>query len=120
LVILVGCVVLGIAAYLFNKAYRATFTRNLNLSTLNGNTRKGVITLGRLGHAALGIVFTIIGFFLVIAAVKHNPGDAKGLDTALIELLNQPFGPWLLGIVALGLLAYGIYSFAEARYRRVG
>jgi hypothetical protein len=42
------------------------------------------------------------------------------LDAALVELLKQPFGPWLLGVVALGLLAYGVYSFAEARYRQVG
>ncbi|HEX7733924.1 MAG TPA: DUF1206 domain-containing protein [Ktedonobacteraceae bacterium] len=120
LVILVGCVVLGIAAYLFTRAYRATFARYLNLSSLSVSVRKSVITLGRLGNAALGMVFMIVGFFLVIAAVKHNPGDAKGLDTALMELLKQPFGPWLLGVVALGLLAYGVYSFAEARYRRVG
>lgn len=120
LVILVGCVVLGIAAYLFRRGYKATFSRYLNLATLDALARKGVITLGRLGNAALGVVFTIVGFFLVIAAVKHNPGDAKGLDAALSELLQQPFGPWLLAIVALGLLAYGGYSFAEARYRRVG
>src|SRR5579885_3120769 len=53
-------------------------------------------------------------------AVQHNPGEAKGLDSALAELASQPFGPILLGIVALGLIAYGIYSFVEARYRKVG
>jgi len=120
LVILVGCVVLGIAAYLFHRAYRATFRRYLNLSSLGTPARKVVIVSGRLGNAALGIVFLIVGFFLVIAAIQHNPGDAKGLDAALVELLKQPFGPWLLAIVALGLLAYGVYSFAEARYRLVG
>lgn len=120
LVTLVGCVVLGIAAYLFRRGYKATFSRYLNLATLDARARKGVITLGRLGNAALGVVFTIVGLFLVIAAVKHNPGDAKGLDAALGELLKQPLGPWLLALVALGLLAYGGYSFAEARYRRVG
>ena len=73
-----------------------------------------------MGNAALGIVFSIVGLFLIIAAVKHNPGDAKGLDAALTELLMQPFGPWLLGVVALGLLSYGLYSFIEVRYRRVG
>ena len=72
-----------------------------------------MITLGRLGNAALGVVFLIVGFFLVIAAVKHHLGDAKGLDAALVELLKLPFGPWLLGVVAQGLLAYGVYSFAN-------
>lgn len=120
LVILVGCIVLCIAAYLFYRAYRATFRRYLDLSSLSTPARKGVIASGRFGNAALGVVFLIVAFFLVIAAVKHNPGDAKGLDAALMELLKQPAGPWLLAIVALGLLAYGVYSFAEARYRRVG
>ena len=120
LVILVGCIVLGIAVYLFARAYRASFVRYLNLVRLSEPARKGVIILGRVGNAALGVIFTIVGLFLIIAAVKHNPGDAKGLDAALSELLKQPFGPWLLGVVALGLLAYGGYSFAEARYRRVG
>ena len=120
LVIVVGIVVLAIAAYLFARAYRASFTRYLNLSSLSATARKGVITLGRLGNAALAVVLAIVGFFIIIAAIKHDPGDAKGLDAALVELLHQPFGPWLLGIVALGLLAYGAYSFAEARYRQVG
>lgn len=120
LVILVGCIVLGIAVYLFARAYRASFARHLNLYALGARARQGVIALGRFGNAALGVVFLIVSFFLIIAAVKHNPKDAKGLDAALSELLKQPFGPWLLGVVALGLLAYGIYSFAEARYRQVG
>src|SRR6266567_2535033 len=55
-----------------------------------------------------------------VAAVQHNPHEAKGLDAALRTLAQQPYGPVLLGIVALGLVAYGVYSFIEARYRRVG
>lgn len=117
---LVGCVVLGIAAYLFMRAYRASFAKYLRLSSFSARVRGGVLLLGRLGNAALGIVFLIVGFFLIIAALKHNPKDAKGLDAALVELLHQSFGPWLLGVVALGLIAYGLYSFVEARYRRVG
>ncbi len=120
LVILLGIIVLCVAAYTFNKAYKATFTRRLNLGTLSAKARKAVINVGRLGYAALGVVFTIIGIFLIVAAVQHNPSDAKGLDSAMVELLQQPFGPWLLGLVALGLIAYGVYSFVEARYRRVG
>lgn len=118
--ILVGCIVLGIAAYLFLRAYRASFAKYLRLSPLNAQARKVVILLGRLGNTALGIVFIIVGLFLIIAALQQNPKDAKGLDAALVEILHQPFGPWLLGIVALGMIAYGLYSFVEARYRRVG
>ena len=120
LVVIVGLVVIGIACYLFSKAYSARFQRRLNLARLNARLRRWMVNLGRLGYAALGVVFTIIGIFLIVAAVQHNPGEAKGLDSALKELLLQPFGPVLLAIVALGLIAYGVYSFVEARYRRVG
>lgn len=120
LVIIVGLVIVGVACYLYAKAWTAKFQRRLNLSGLNAQLRKAMIFLGRFGYAALGVVFTIIGIFMVVAALQHNPGQAKGLDTALKELLHQPFGLLLLGIVALGLVAYGVYSFVEARYRLVG
>jgi Domain of Unknown Function (DUF1206) len=120
LVILVGLLILAIACYMFVKAWTANFQVHLNLSGLNAQMRKGAIFLGRFGYAALGVVFTIVGIFMIVAAFQHNPGQAKGLDSALKELLHQPFGPVLLGIVALGLIAYGVYSFVEARYRRVG
>ncbi len=120
LVVIVGLVVLGVALYLFAKAYTAKFQRRLNLAGVSAQLRKFVIFLGRFGYGALGVVFTIVGFFLIVAAIQYNPQKAKGLDTALKELLHLPFGPLLLGIVALGLIAYGVYSFAEARYRRVG
>jgi hypothetical protein len=120
LVILLGIIVLAVSAYLGYKAYRAKFMRRLNLSSVSASTRKMVQRSGSFGYGALGVVFTIVGIFLIVAAVTHNPNDAKGLDSALVELQKQPFGPWLLGVLALGLLAYGVYSFAEARYRRVG
>jgi len=121
LVVIVGLVVLGIAFYLFAQAFNAKFQNTLNLATLSAQVKKALIFLGRLGYGALGVVFTIIGFFMIVAAVQFNPHQAKGLDTALSELLQlRPFGPVLLGIVALGLIAYGVYSFVEARYRRLG
>jgi len=119
-VVILGLIVIGVALYMFAKAYTAKFQRRLLLTGLSAQLRKGVIFLGRFGYAALGVVFSIIGIFLIVAAVQHNPHEAKGLDTALRTLVQQPFGPWLLGIVALGLFAYGVYSFVEARYRRVG
>lgn len=120
LVVIVGLVVLAIAVYLYMKAYKARFLSSLNLGGLRASSRKTIINLGRSGYAALGVVFTIIGIFLIVAAVQFDPQKAVGLDGALKELLLQPFGPILLVIVALGLIAYGLYSFAEARYRRIG
>lgn len=120
LVVLAGIVAFGAAYTLFQKAYKATFRQKLRLATLHQAFRSGIILLGRFGYAAIGIVALLIGIFLIVAALQHNPGDAKGLGGALVSLLYQPFGPLLLGLVTVGLLAYGIYSFAEARYRRLG
>ena len=120
MVVILGLIVIGVACYLFARAYTAKFQRRLLLTGLSAQLRRGVIFLGRFGYVALGVVFSIVGIFLIVAAVQHNPHEAKGLDAALRTLIQQPFGPVLLGIVALGLVAYGVYSFVEARYRRVG
>ena len=120
LVVILGLIVIGVACYMFAKAVTAKFQRRLLLTGLSARLKSVVIFLGRFGYAALGVVFSIIGIFLIVAAVQHNPHEAKGLDAALRTLIQQPFGPLLLGIVALGLVAYGVYSFIEARYRRVG
>ncbi len=120
LVILVGLIVLGVAFYLFYNAYSARFQRHLKVSTLGIQVKKGVVIAGRWGYAAMGVVTGITGIFLIVAALQHNSSKAIGLDGALQELSHQPYGQLLLGIVALGLFAYGIYSFVEARYRRVG
>ncbi len=120
LVVVVGLITFGVAFILFQKAYRATFRQKLRVASLRPQISQAIYILGRGGYAALGVVAALIGIFLIIAALKHNPGDAKGLGGALASLLQQPFGALLLGLVALGLLAYGLYSFVEARYRRMG
>jgi len=77
---------------------------------------RAVLLLGRLGLLALAVVFGIVALFLIVAALRHNP---KGLGGALQQLAQEPFGPLLLAVVALGLMTYGVFSFAEARYRRL-
>ena len=64
------------------------------------------------------VIFTVI-VFLVVAALRHNPQAAQGLDGALATLATQPFGPYVLGLVAAGLAAYGLFALVEARYRRM-
>jgi hypothetical protein len=64
-------------------------------------------------------VFTLVGIFLVRAAYQYDPKEAVGLDGALSEILQADYGTLLLGLVAAGLVAFGIYSLAEARYREV-
>ena len=118
--IVVGLVVLGVACSLFYQAYAAHFQSQLRVATLSPGVKKAIIAVGRLGYAALGVVFTIIGILLTVAAVQHNASQATELDGAIQELARQSFGAVLLAIVAVGLFAYGLYSLVEARYRRIG
>jgi hypothetical protein len=119
LVGLAGVIALGVGAFFVIDGVKADFTKELKLGGMSPGARKGVITLGRVGRIAQGVVFGIIGVLILVAAVQYDPDKAKGLDGALKTLAAEPYGPWLLGLVALGLLAYGLYGLAEAKLRRV-
>ncbi len=75
--------------------------------------------IGQVGFIAKGISIGLIGILVFIAALRFDPAKASGLDAALRTLAQQPFGPWLLALVALGLAAYGVFCFFDARYHRV-
>lgn len=119
LVAVAGLLVIGIGIYQIYKGYKAKFREDLELGEVGATGEHWVVRLGQVGHIARGIVFGLIGAFLIGAALKENPGEARGVDGALAALAQQSFGPWLLGAVALGFVAYGLYMFAEARYRRM-
>ena len=69
--------------------------------------------------SAKGIVFVLIGIFFLTAAWQVNSSESSGLGKALQMHQEQPYGPWVLGIVAVGLFAFGIYSVIEGAYRRI-
>lgn len=119
LVGLAGAVTIGVGLSHLYQAYKAKFRREFKLQEMSHTEQTWATRLGRFGIAARGIVFAIIGLFLVQAARRSDANEAKGLGGALAALAQQPFGPWILGLVALGLIAYGVYSVIEARYRRI-
>jgi hypothetical protein len=82
-------------------------------------SRRWARGISRFGVAARGVVFALIGSFLIRAAYDFNPHEAKGLGGTLRTLAAEPHGAWLLGIAALGLVAYGLYDFVLARFRRI-
>jgi len=95
------------------------FERNLMLTRMSSPVRRGVITLAIIGYVARGIAFAIVGVLLCDAALADSVRRSQGLDGALRTLAAQPFGGLLLGVVAAGFAAYGIYCFFQARYRKV-
>ncbi len=117
LVGLVGIIVIGVGLSYLYRAYKIRFRRHFDLQDMDSTERAWVIGLGRFGIAARGVVFALIGIFLIQAARQSDASEAKGLGETLSALAQQPFGPWLLGVVALGLAAYGFYSILEAKYR---
>lgn len=119
LVAAVGLCVLGYGLWQLYRGWVAKLDDQLNLYSLSAAAHKWVVRICRFGIGARGVVFGIIGTFLVIAAYHSNPSEAKGVGDALGTLREQPYGPWLLGVVALGLMSYGIYEFVRARYRLI-
>ncbi len=101
------------------QGYKADFKKDLKLSQMSKNERSLSINVGRIGFAARGVVFALVGLFLVQAAVFVNPNQAKGLDGALLVIAQKPFGAVLLGVAALGLIAFGIYSMLCARWIKI-
>jgi hypothetical protein len=114
----VGIVVIVVGVAQIVEGLTKKFEKQLKMEELTGKTRDAVIRLGMIGTAARGVVFALAGGLVVDAAVTYDAKKSTGLDGALRTLANQPFGPWLLGAVALGLLAFGIYGLASARYAR--
>ncbi len=116
LVGLIGAAVIGAGLAHMIKGWRAHFEKYLQMDRELLDKASPVC---RFGLIARGVVFLIIGGFLVIAAWRFSSGEVVGLKGALETLQQQPYGWILLGIVALGLFAFGIYSLIEARYRRI-
>ena len=114
-----GALVIGIGFYRIYEAYKTKFRKKLNLSELNTQQEKWLVNISRFGIAARGVVFVMIGFFVIQAAKNYNPQEVKGLDGALLTLAQQPYGKVLLGLMALGLIAYAVYLCLQARYRDI-
>jgi Domain of Unknown Function (DUF1206) len=119
LTILIGLVVIGVALGQFVESYRATFARDLKGAEMSARTRDVAVKLGRFGMFARGVIFLIIGWFVVQAGIHHDPSQTQGFSGAFVFLLAQPFGRILLGIVALGFVSLGLHSFACARWIRL-
>lgn len=119
LVGLAGAAMLGVAGYQAYKGLGKKFLDDSQTGRMSPSVRKGFTALGVFGHVARAVVFALIGYGLIRAAVDYDADKAIGLDGALREVADAPYGPWLLGLVALGLIGFAAYSAADARYRKI-
>ena len=119
LVGLIGVVVIGVGVGIFVYGLRKKFVKHLNTGQMTPSVRKSTIRLGMGGYLAKGVAYAIAGILVVAAAVTYDPEKARGLDAALKTLAGHPWGVWLLALIGLGIAAFGVYCFAQARYRNV-
>jgi hypothetical protein len=109
--------VLGYGAYQLYGVVFGDLAKDLDLPS--ASAARWAVRFGRFGMAARGLVFSLIGSFLIRAALMYDARQAKGLAESLRTLTSRPSPSWLLGIVAMGLVSYGLYELFEARYRRI-
>ncbi|WP_432479149.1 DUF1206 domain-containing protein [Nocardioides sp. GXQ0305] len=116
LVGLTGAVIIGVGGYLVWKGLSEKFREDLTAQGESGDTGTAVVLLGKAGYAAKGTALGVVGLLFGYAAVTHDARKSGGLDQALQEVLDQPFGPYVLGAVAVGIGCFGLFCFAHARY----
>jgi hypothetical protein len=118
-VAILGLSIIGAALVQLYQAKTTKFTEELDTKEMSPKTESAAVWSGRLGLGARGVVFPVIGFYLVKAAISQNPEQAKSLGEALTEISRSTFGDVMLILISIGLIAYGIYQFVLARYRRI-
>ena len=119
LVGIAGAVLIGVGLYQCYRGISRDFLKDSKTEEMSPAARKWIEWIGTFGHLARGVVFGMVGVFLIKAAIDYNPDSAVGLDGALAKLAHTSYGPLLLGVVAAGLIAFALYSLSDARYRRI-
>jgi hypothetical protein len=114
-----GAALVGVGLVNLYRGLTRKFEDKWRVARLTPGVRRWGSRAGVVGHVARFVVFALIGVFAIKAALDYNPKDAIGLDGALQKLAHASYGPWLLGLTAAGLVAYGIFCLVDARLRDV-
>jgi hypothetical protein len=115
----VGAAFIGVALYQAYRGVTKDFLDDAKTQEMGALTRRWIGWIGLVGYLARAVVFGLVGLFFAKAAVEYDPKEAVGLDGALATLLGQSYGPFLLGLVATGLIAFAVSSWSDARYRKI-
>jgi hypothetical protein len=115
----VGAILIGVALYQGYKGISRKFLETSKTGEMSRAGKRAFTAVGVFGHLARMVVFGLVGYGLLKAAINYDPHSAIGLDGALNKLSHQSYGPFLLGVVAAGLIGFALYSIADARYRKI-
>jgi hypothetical protein len=119
IVAIAGVVLIGVGAYQAYKGISRDFEEDSDVERMASGTRTAFDAVGVTGHVARAVIFLLIGYGLIKAAFDYSAKSAVGLDGALQKLAHASLGPLLLGAVAVGFVAFALYSIADARYHKV-
>ena len=109
-------VVVGIGVYHVHKGLTKGFLKAIDTSQASAAQRRWIERVGQVGYPAKGLALLVVGGLLGWAAISYDADKAAGLDGALRTVQDAPLGSWLLTLIALGLVAFGVFCFARARY----
>ena len=115
----IGIIIILVGLVQIFQCLTSGFDRQIYLTRLDPVQLKRVRSFGRFGTIARGIVFALIGLFIVMAAYTANSQQVKGFDSTLTSILQQSYGRWLLGVIALGLISLGLYSLCLSLFFRL-
>lgn len=116
LVALVGVGIIAYGGFLVYRGWEQKFLKHLDANGRSGSTGTAYEKLGQVGYIAKGVAVGVIGLLFGYAGVTHDSRESGGMDQALREIVQQPFGPFLLTAVGLGIACYGLFAFARARH----
>ncbi len=115
----IGAALVGVGLYQGYRGLSRDFLDELKVGEMSARTRRWIERVGMFGHLARMVISCLVGAFLIKAAIDYDPAKAVGLDGALAKLQATSYGPYVLGLVAAGLVAFGVFSLGSARYRRI-
>lgn len=114
-----GTVLIAISVYQVYEALSGNFADEAKTGQMGERQRRLFMVIGRIGLVARALVFVLVGYFVLRTAIEFSARNAVGIDGALARIHQQPYGPWLVGLVATGLISFAAFSLLEARYRRL-
>lgn len=120
LVGVIGLAVIAVGAYTASKGIQRAFLPTLRIGEMSPAVRTWSERIGVAAYVTKGVIFALVGWFFLQAAVTYDAEEAVGLDGVLRKVTDAPWGQALLLAISVGLLAYAAFCALEARYRRVG
>ncbi|QHT66819.1 DUF1206 domain-containing protein [Rhodocytophaga rosea] len=119
ILIVIGLIIVASGIAQFIKAYKAKFKKHLRLEGVQTETRKWITRIGKIGFTARGIVWLIVGYFIIRAGMQSDASEVQGSQGAFSFLQQMSYGHWILLVVAIGVTAYGVFQFVKARYYQI-